>query len=184
MAEMRLIFTIPYTNHEILTFIHSTLTAGVAYDPLSTRSPIPWLGNCKRCRRGKIENYPRPPLKTRRAIQALCTATPVRLDGYKITTYMGGTPTHVVHVKRSRDGWRLRTRNPRGDKLEVVGREGRVISTSGPEREFRSPVLQRILKMLLSAREPIESEITSCLRHLPRCPHSSTLLSLTSPTNR
>jgi hypothetical protein len=162
---MILIFTVPYAGHEVLAISGEERVAGVAYDPLSTSPPTTWLGDCARCLLGSR----RVPLKVRRAVKCLATLKPTS-TGYSFRVSTGKKTTHVVRAKKVREEWVLTVRSRRNKTLTplvVTLQNGATKTSGGKPRDYRSPVLLRTLRLLLSAREASENEIEAVLRGLP-----------------
>ena len=158
---MKLVFTVPYTSYEILTIVRGKEVAGITYEPLSTRPPKTWLGDCGSCLTGSR----RVPLKVRRAVRCLATLRPSG-TGYDVRVATGRKTTHVVRARKIRDEWILTVRSRR-DKtlppLKVTGRDGAGSPAEGKPRDYRAPVLLRTLRMLLTARETTEQEVEAVL---------------------
>jgi hypothetical protein len=164
-GEVRLVFTVPYAGHEILVVASGGRVAGVAYDPLSTSPPWTWLSGCGRCLPGSR----RVPLKVRRAVRCLATLKPAS-TGYDVRVATGRKTTHVVRARRVRGEWVLTARSRRDETippLKISGRGGAATPTEGRPRDYRAPVLERTLRMLLTAREVTEQEVEAVLRGLP-----------------
>lgn len=153
-SELRLRLTIPYVLTEVLAVVGRKNSRGLSYDPLSTLKAIPWDSACPKCRAGKSA----APLKTRRAIQTLCTA--------RLTTRKASEPSYdVLVVVGNNTRCHLSTTYVRGEKWIVK------VKTRNP----RSPVLRRTVTMLQSASmlaEPSGEWHDDLLRKLsPEHPH-------------
>jgi hypothetical protein len=162
----KFVFTVPYTGYEVLTIAREDNVAGIAYDPRSTSPPTTWLGNCGLCLLGSR----RVPLKVRRAVQCLATLKPTSTGGYTIKVSVGKKRTHAVRAQEHLGKWILTIRSlvRKSQKpLKVTGRDGAITSTKGRPRDYRAPVLQCCVRLLLSAREASEQEVQSILRGLP-----------------
>lgn len=170
-----LIFTVPYTDIEILAIIEDNRMRGVIYRPHKLAKPIPWLSTCAHCRKGKQKGCA---IKVRRAIQTLCSIAPERPDAYKFTL----PNHHQLYTRRDARGWVMRARKPRSTTaLWARKLAGEDESFEGPIRDFRSPMLLRTLKLFFSAREPDEMEIQACLQPLLGQDPSSLKLSQRTP---
>lgn len=129
-SELRLRLTVPYVLTEVLAVVGRKNSRGLSYDPLSTLKASPWDSTCPECRAGKSE----APLKTRRAIQTLCTA--------RLTTRKASEPSYDVLVVVGKDArCHLSATYVRSEKWVVR------VKTRNP----RSPVLRRTVAMLQSA---------------------------------
>jgi hypothetical protein len=168
-----LIFSVPYTDLEILALLKDDKMMGVIFNPQVLSKPLPWLSTCPHCRREKQQKYPTDEkcrIKARRAIQTLCTIKPERPDGYRFTL----PNHHQLHTRRNARDWVMGVRKPGSrSTLWVKKLAGEEPIFEGPVREFRSPVLLRTLRLFFSAREPGENEIqTSLLPLLKQDPSS------------
>jgi len=143
-SELRLLLVVPYVQTEVLAVVGRRSSRGLAYDPLSTRDPVPWSRDCPECRAGRIK----APLKVRRAIQSLCTA--------RLTS----PSTYATRLETGK------TLGPRYDVQVVVGKNARchlsaayvkngdwVVSVKTRNQDFRSPVVRRTMQMLSRAYE-------------------------------
>lgn len=166
---MRLIFTVPYTCHEILTNVEEKQACGIAYDPLSTTAPVSWASNylnyrhrtCYPCEttNGVTMTYLKLPLKTRRAVRILCTARLVK-SGYKVRVMTGAKTTHTAIARRDPTGkhWTIIVKKLKGPTL-TIDDSARTISPGGSNRDFESPVLVRTIRMLASARDATDADV-------------------------
>jgi len=155
-----LIFTVPYTDIEILALMGDGGMRGIIYRPHKLTKPVPWLSTCPHCQRGEQRECP---IKVRRSIQALCSIKPERPDGYRFTL-----PNHYhLYTRKNTRGWVIGVKKPRSTMtLWARALAGEDESFEGSIRDFRSPMLLRTLKLFFSAREPNEREIRACLRPL------------------
>jgi hypothetical protein len=162
----RLIFTVPYAGHDVLVIASGGRVAGIAYDPLSTSPPTTWLSDCERCLLGDRH----VPLKVRRAVRCLTTLRRSG-TGFSVRVYTGKKCSHVVRARRHLGNWVLTVQSRRDESLDplVIDVQGGVArATSGRPRDYRSPVLLRTLRMLLTAREASDREMKAVLQGLPR----------------
>jgi hypothetical protein len=158
-----LIFSVPYTDIKILAIIDKERMRGAIYNPYRLTKPMPWLDRCPHCREGLQGGIP---VKIRRAIQILCTIQPDGPDGYKFTL----PNRYRIGTRLTPKGWGIRVRKPEsGDTLHVVKMKGKEpMGLKESARDFRSPILMRMLRMLFSAREANETEIQAILLPLRR----------------
>ena len=164
-VKMRLTFRVPYTGHEVLVLAGGKRVAGLAYDPLSTDTPVAWLGGCEHCLRGDR----RVPLKVRRAVRCLATLRPTASGGYSVKVSTGQRATHAVEASREAGSWLLTARRLGGEALAplaVCDVGGAFTVLSGDPQGHRSPVLLRTLRMLLAAKDTSEREVEAALRGL------------------
>jgi len=133
--ELRLRLTVPYVGTEILAVVGGKSSRGVAYDPCSTRDPVPWSRDCPECRAGRVA----APLKVRRAVQAMCTARMVSPSSYGLQVVVGKNTRYYLVTLCAKDG----------------SQATRVIKKRN--QDPRSPVLRRMVAMLTSARESPET---------------------------
>jgi hypothetical protein len=160
-----LIYTDPYTGHEILTIGEGVSLFGVAYDPRRTSAPTVWHQQCPHCRGGRQRELT---IHLKRMIQLLCTH---RSGGFipqhkaRVDEYDVPTNTHV-HVLRHWKTDGVHHAHVLDDQHEVL-RASRVplekMTFEGDLRKFRSNMIVRGLKLLFSGRPATEAEITSTL---------------------
>ena len=169
-----LIFSVPHTDIKILVLIGKDGMRGAIYNPCLLTKPMPWLDRCPHCREGRQK---RIPLKIRKLVQALCSNKPDKPDGYKFTL----PNRYRIGARMTPKGWGIKIRKPgNGATLHVVKLEGKEpIGLQESAREFRSPVLLRMLEMLFSARKASEAEVRAIL-----LPMQNQELSILSPSRR
>jgi hypothetical protein len=134
-GELRLTLTVPYVHHDVLVVVGRRCSRGVAYDPLSTRAPVPWRGDCPECREGRFE----APLKVRRAVQAMCTARLVRPSRYDVQVVVGRNAKCRLSASLVSNEW--------------------VVKVGTRSQSPRSPVLRRTSAMLASARSAAGTQL-------------------------
>ena len=137
-SELRLLLllTVPYVQTEVLVFVGRRGSRGVAYDPLSTRDPVPWSSDCPECRAGRIA----APLKVRRAVQTLCTARMTSPNSYDTQVVVGGDPRYYLQALRA---W---------DLSDGIERWAVAVAGKTRSQDLRSPVLRRTIDMLTLGR--------------------------------
>ena len=169
-----LIFSVPHTDIKILALIDKDGMRGAIYNPCLLTIPQPWLDRCPHCREGRQR---RIPLKIRKLVQALCSNKPDKPDGYKFTL----PNRYRIGARLTPKGWGIKIRKPgNGATLHVVKLGGEEpIGLQESAREFRSPVLLRMLEMLFSARKASEAEVRAIL-----LPMQNQELSILSPSRR
>ena len=157
-----LIFSDPYSEHEVLLLAHPPEVIGVIYHPRSTSTPIPWRSGCLHCVCGERLDLN---LHIKREIKMLCTHKTSRgKTMYKIPS---NSQPYSLSLKPSLVGWQAEVaRTGASLILNVVHSFPGKITYSGELRRFRSPILHRSLKFLFSARQASKNEIASCLREL------------------
>jgi hypothetical protein len=158
-----LIFSVPHTDIKILAIVDESGMRGAIYNPCKLSEPVPWLDRCPHCRKGEQEHVP---LKIRKLVQALCTNKPDGPDGYRFTL----PNRYRLGARLTPQGWGIRIRKPEnGATLHVVKMKGKEpMELQESARDFRSPILLRMLRMLFSAREANETEMQAILLPLRR----------------
>ena len=153
-----LIFSVPHTDIKILAIVDESGMRGAIYNPCKLSEPVPWLDRCPHCRKGEQEHVP---LKIRKLVQALCTNKPDGPDGYRFTL----PNQYRLGARLTPQGWGIRIRKPEnGATLHVVKMQGKEpMELQESARDFRSPILLRILRMLFSARRSTEAEVEAIL---------------------
>jgi hypothetical protein len=160
-----IIFTDPYSGHEILTFIdqHTKNVFGVVYHPQRTDPVVPWRSGCKHCLGGKQESMD---LHLKRQIQMLCTLNPKEngvLDFFVPTN----SQPYLLSFKEDSPGW-IVTVSKNDVSTDVAWKPKSKMEFSGDPRQFQSNILLRSLKFLFSRRNSKHKEIVGCLGPLIR----------------
>lgn len=155
-----LTFRVPWSDIEIISFIARDETAGIAYHPRIMNSAIPWSSACPHCLRGKLTKL-RP--GTRQAIRVLCSARRRRPSEYQFIL----SPHYLVLGKSDKSGWMVKViQQDKNLILDVIQLASQPPVFNGPMKEFRSTIVNRGLKLILSGRAPLAGEVGACVRDL------------------
>ena len=153
-----LIFTVPFSNEEILLasapFEDGGL--GVIYHPSKMGIPLPWKFNCPHCVRGL---QPGLDITIKRAVKVLCSRRVVNdSEEYRIPT--NGEPCSI--------SWRcadsLQVKITQGDDPPVEALwSGDKIVVQKKSAAVRSKIINRTLKFLNSAKPYTRQQVEACL---------------------
>lgn len=176
-----LAYSDPRSGREVLCLLLSDRILGVAYDPRSTKPPVPWSSECPHCRAGKQDLPPATRqeisfLSSRISFLSSRSSRSSRLPYTRITYYRIPTAAqikithwrerdcqHVLVVASRENAENLLVAKPRGKNREIRG---------GDPRCFQSPVLWRCLQFLWSERRCDREEVAALLEPLARAQRS------------
>jgi hypothetical protein len=159
MTAPPLIFTIPYTEIEILSIqLPSKRFGGILYNPRQITTPELWLSVCLHCIEGKHWK-----LTIRRAVQTLCSTIYRKPNKYWF--YL--CPNFKAHGTLTSKGWNLKViRIDKALSMKVIENQNGPPTFDGPTQMFRSVPLKKALKLILSSRRASKTEMKSCMQGL------------------
>lgn len=155
-----LVFSVPYTDVEIVSFIGEKKSQGIIYNPLRAVAPIPWSSKCPHCQQGQQKEWK---LDIRKALQLICSVKFSAPNNYEF--YI----THKYRASGQLDlsGWCLRVfRSDRKLTMDVIQLTEHLPVFDGPVQDFRSRFVSRGLKLIFSARMPSSNELQACMKGL------------------
>jgi hypothetical protein len=155
----------PYSGHEVLAIEQSVegnekSLVGVAYDPRSTASPVPWSSDCPHCLAGRQLSLT---IHEKREIKLLLSQKQIGF-GTRYDVPTNGRTLSLL-CWRERKTWRAKAWGKKGT-LEASRRPGEKIVYEGDLRTYQSPVLRRCIMFLSSAKTLGRDQILACIRPL------------------
>lgn len=155
----------PYSGREVLAIERSVegekrSLVGVAYDPRSTTSPIPWSGDCPHCLAGRQLNLT---IHEKREIKLLLSQKKIGF-GTRYDVPTNGKTLSLL-CWRERRAWRAKAWGKKGT-LEASRLPGEKIAYVGELRTYQSPVLRRCISFLSSAKAANLGQVWACIRPL------------------
>ncbi len=165
------LFTDPYSGHEVICCEVDGRLFGAAYDPRRAGTIVPWDADCPHCQRGRYGALRDLPVGVRRCLQMLAS---------RRTRHLPSSVIYEYHVPTLDDNHTLRfSRRPDGSAQVVLVDNGTKVFTAhktrGPEPSFelkfeearpKAKVASRLARFLLSERPAAASEVAAVARPL------------------
>jgi len=158
-----LVFAVPHTGFEILCMRDGDRWKGGICEPRKISTPVPWLSTCSHCIARRERSLP---LAVRRAVSLLCSRrTDLLGEEYRLSNGLR------IFMTRTENAWQFVIHHPKEPTvLDVTCETGKQPRFRGETTKFRSPMLKKALKTLLSVRTPSEYEIIAYLRPMRKLP--------------
>jgi hypothetical protein len=167
---MRLVFTDPYSGHEILLINDLGIAPfGVSYDPRSLSPPVPWSSSCPHCVNGRDRELSIHLKREIRILSSVCAivgkecymtfVVPTNCEPIRVTVKALGESSQEFVV--SGGGSRSAT--------VIVLRSGRTVYEGDPllvKQARRPQILGRSLRLLSSSRVADDASLVALLRPL------------------
>ena len=155
MGVEPVVFTLPYSQEEILALSVDDCNFGVVYSPHRMGSPTPWSSACKHCIQGQQVGLS---ITSKRLIKVLCSRE-VSHDKEDYTVPTNNAPCYL----------RCRRKDGVLSVLVVLSDDQRIEVTYTKDRPpflNQHKILNRTLMMLDTIRSPTRREISACLKPL------------------
>jgi hypothetical protein len=169
---MRLVFTDPYSGHEILLINDLGIAPfGVSYDPRSLTPPVPWSGSCPHCVHGRDRELSIHLKREIRILSSVCAIVDKELSmSFVVPTNC--KPVYVVVKTLSESSQEILVGDGGSRSATIImRRNGQTVYEGDPllvKQARRPQILGRSLRMLSSSRVPDVESVVALLRPLAR----------------